>query len=88
MRGVNQNSDEEREKFQKSFLETFGLYVGIGMQIVVATVFGTWAGKYLDETLATQPFFLLGGLVVGCAAGFYSMYRVIQFYNNRKQDGK
>jgi F0F1-type ATP synthase assembly protein I len=85
---MNQNAENEREKFQKSFYETFGLYVGVGMQIVAATVLGTWAGKYLDEKLATQPFFLLGGLILGCVAGFYSMYRVMQFYQNKKKDGQ
>lgn len=82
---MTQNPEDEGQKFQKSFYETFGLYVGVGMQIVAATIFGAWAGKYLDEKLATGPLFLLGGLTLGCAAGFYSMYRVIQFYNNRKR---
>lgn len=76
---------KDNERFQKSFYETFGLYVGVGSQIVAATVFGAWVGLKLDEKLASQPFFLLGGLMAGCVAGFYSMYRIIRFYNSRRK---
>ena len=72
----------EDEEFQRTFLTTFGLYIGVGMQIVVATILGAWLGRCLDEKLASAPFFLLVGLVLGCGAGFYSMYRILNFYKN------
>lgn len=83
-KNLNRDLQNDSESFQKSFYETFGLYIGVGLQIVAATILGAWAGLKLDEKLATGPCFLLGGLVVGCAAGFFSMYRIISFYNSRR----
>lgn len=51
-------------------------YVGLGFEIVVPLVLFMWAGHKLDEWQGhRQPWFLLGGSLLGVAVGFYSFLR-------------
>jgi ATP synthase protein I len=52
-------------------------FAGIGVQFGAVILVFTLAGYWLDKTLGTSPWFLLGCVFVGAAAGFYSMYHKV-----------
>ncbi len=43
-----------------------------------AIVLGTLGGAWLDRTLGSAPVFVLLGLALGLAGGFYGTYRMIR----------
>ncbi len=55
-------------------------FSGIGWYLVSAIVLGTLGGVWLDRTLGTPPVFVLLGLAVGLAAGFYGTYRMLMTF--------
>jgi len=48
--------------------------VGAGFQLVFSILFFMWMGSLLDRKTHTAPLFLLIGLGVGLAAGFYAFW--------------
>ena len=48
--------------------------VAAGFQLVGAILFFTWMGYLLDRKAHTAPVFLLIGLAVGLATGFYAFW--------------
>ncbi|HEY4658851.1 MAG TPA: AtpZ/AtpI family protein [Gemmatimonadaceae bacterium] len=56
---------------------------GLGLQFVIAILLCLFAGQWLDRRLGSAPWFLLAGVLVGAAAGFYSLYRALVAENRR-----
>jgi len=54
---------------------SLGELASIGMTMVLATVIGLGAGYYGDRWLGTGPWLMLGGLLLGIAAGFVNLFR-------------
>lgn len=52
----------------------------IGADLAIFVLAGVWLGRYIDRQLATSPWFMLGGLLVGLAVGVYSVYRIVRRY--------
>lgn len=52
-----------------------GRVAGVGLQFAGAIVLFLFAGRWVDSRLGTEPWFLLLGVMVGAAAGFWSLYR-------------
>lgn len=52
-------------------------FVGVGLQFAVAIVLFLYLGKWVDSRLGTGPAFLIVGVFVGAASGFYNLYRKI-----------
>lgn len=52
-----------------------GEVLGVGLQFAASILFFLFVGRWLDEKLGTTPWLLLVGVLVGAAAGFYSLYR-------------
>jgi len=48
--------------------------VAAGFQLVFSILFFTWMGYLLDRKAHTPPLFLLVGLAVGMATGFYAFW--------------
>ncbi len=46
----------------------------VGLTFVVAILLGLGAGWWLDQKLGTAPWCLLGGILVGIAAGFKNLF--------------
>ena len=67
--GTNNNS--------KTTLRQVGLYGALGMQIVASFLLCFWLGLKLDEKLATAPWFLLGGVIVGMLVCGLQIYWLI-----------
>lgn len=52
-----------------------GEVLGVGLQFAGAILLFLFLGRWLDERLGTEPWLLLGGVLVGSVAGFVSLYR-------------
>ena len=50
----------------------------VGITIVVATVIGYLTGHWLDKVFHTTPIFVAIFVLLGAAAGFYEVYRVVE----------
>ncbi len=70
-------------------LKAFALASTIAVQFAVSVLLGFWLGSFLDRKLGTQPWFMLGGLLGGIAAGTVGSYRLVSgIFNNSKKDGR
>jgi F0F1-type ATP synthase assembly protein I len=49
----------------------------VGIQLVVSIVIGWWVGSWIDERFKTEPWFTLLGFLLGTAAGFVELFRVV-----------
>ena len=54
-----------------------GFALRIGVEIVAALIVGVAIGYFLDQWLGTKPWFLLLFFVLGAAAGFMNVFRVV-----------
>lgn len=52
-----------------------GEVLGVGMQFAASILVFLFVGRWLDGKLGTEPWLLLTGVMVGAAAGFFSIYR-------------
>ena len=50
-------------------------FAGVGMQFAATIVVAALVGVWLDKRLGTSPWFVIGMVFGGAAAGFWSMYR-------------
>ena len=50
-------------------------FSSVGIEMAVATLFGWGIGYWLDGKLGTYPWFMLGFLLLGVAAGFKGVFR-------------
>lgn len=75
-------TDEEKEKTGSLLTlgRAFALASTISFQIAVPVVMGVFGGRYLDEKLGTQPWFLLAGIFLGLAAGVTGVVRIVQSF--------
>lgn len=64
------NGDAGRDEMIRSSSE----FLGHGLTFAASTLVFLWLGHEADEWLGTDPFLALGGLLVGGAAGFWSLY--------------
>ncbi|MDP2969562.1 MAG: AtpZ/AtpI family protein [Deltaproteobacteria bacterium] len=57
-------------------------YGGIGVEMLASVLIGTLGGYGLDYLLNTRPWLMIVGFIFGSAAGFRSLFRLI----NQDQD--
>jgi F0F1-type ATP synthase assembly protein I len=48
-----------------------------GVEFAAAILLGVFAGQWLDRRIGTTPWFVILGVVLGGAAGFYNLYRTL-----------
>ena len=56
----------------------WGLVSTIGPLFGVSVVLGWLAGSWLDRKLGTEPAFMVAGLLLGSAAGFVELFRILK----------
>jgi ATP synthase protein I len=61
-------------------LHAMALMTAILSQLVGSVLVGIFLGKWIDHAVGTFPLFLIIGLLLGLAAGVYSMLRLITHY--------
>jgi ATP synthase protein I len=62
--------------------------MGVGIQFAASIVLFLLAGRWLDVRLGTTPLLMVLGVLVGGAAGFYSMYTRLVTQPERKRREK
>ncbi|OGW60763.1 MAG: hypothetical protein A2638_04675 [Nitrospirae bacterium RIFCSPHIGHO2_01_FULL_66_17] len=60
-----------------AFRKGLALASRVGLELVAATVIGAGLGYALDRWLGTRPWLLVVGVVLGAAAGFFGIYRLV-----------
>lgn len=60
-------------------------YAGLGIELVVSTLIGALGGYWLDKYLHSSPWFLLAGIFLGSAAGFFIIFRELSQDKNREE---
>jgi ATP synthase protein I len=61
--------------------KTFNKYLRlstVGLELGFSVILGLFIGQYLDGLLGTEPWLLLLFLLLGAAAGFRRLYRLLK----------
>jgi ATP synthase protein I len=69
-------TDGPRLKYE--ILRQFGVLGSVGLHLVLGTFTGLAIGYFLDRAFGTNPWFTLIFLVLGVAAGFTNLFRVLR----------
>lgn len=59
------------------WIRNAGLGSTAGLVLVIATVIGWWFGQWLDKKFGTEPWLMLVFTLMGIAAGFIEMFRIV-----------
>lgn len=68
-------------------LAALGL-LGVGFYISGAIILGVLAGRWLDDKLGSEPFWLVVGLVLGLAGAFYGVYAMLRPFFGDRRNGR
>lgn len=60
----------------KKPMQEYLRYTAVGIELGLSVLVGLFIGKYLDDYFGTDPWLTLVFLILGCVAGFRSLYRV------------
>lgn len=66
-------SNEEK----KRLFQDLRLYGSLGIEMAAAVLIGTFMGYWADKWLGTKPWLLIVGFILGAAAGFRNLFRLI-----------
>lgn len=80
------NNPDNNKDTQQSVLYTYARFSGFGIQLGVTFLLGIYGGKYLDAKLDTHPLFLVIGAVLGMIVGFYSVFKLVQGGQKKKNE--
>ncbi len=58
-------------------------YAGIGIEMLVSVLIGTFGGYGLDHLFHTKPWLMIVGFIFGSAAGFRSLFRLLEQENKK-----
>lgn len=61
----------------RQIMRAFSLLTEVGLLIVSAAGIGFGMGYLIDNIFNFNLFFKLSGLIIGLAAGFYSVYKLL-----------
>lgn len=65
----------ESPRKQPSVTSGLGAVMGLSAQMVATTLVGGALGWLIDRWLGTEPFVLVGGLILGGAGGIFVVWR-------------
>ncbi len=71
---LNDDSESGSRKLLRSYAKA-GPFINVGFQFAAAIAIGLFGGLWIDEWLSTTPLFLILGILLGIASGFYSIYK-------------
>lgn len=70
------------------WVRTYALYSGAGLQLAVSIGGGAWLGMWLDDRYDWSPWGAFVGVVVGSAAGFYNLIRIVNQATREDTDAR
>ena len=53
------------------------LFSEIGISLLITTIVGVLAGRWVDEQLHSLPIFLIVGFLIGAGSGTLMIYRLV-----------
>lgn len=77
---ADEERDEERKDPKRGARDgaddqNWGHYLGYGLQMLVGVVLGVFVGRWIDGKYHTDPWGVMGGSMLGLAAGMYLMIK-------------
>jgi F0F1-type ATP synthase assembly protein I len=60
-------------------------YANIGIEMMVSVLIGAFGGYGLDYLFHAKPWLMIIGFIFGSAAGFRSLFRLLEQENKRNQ---
>jgi F0F1-type ATP synthase assembly protein I len=73
---------------QRKWIRRAGLANSIGMTLIVSTIIGFGIGWLLDNHFHTAPILLLIIGLLGVAAGFIEMFRIVAQINKEEENDR
>lgn len=70
---------------RESVMQQLAPYLALGVQLAAAVCVCAGVGWWIDRTFGTQPWVLLGGVVVGSIVGLVQFFRVVAQLGKRAQ---
>ncbi len=78
-RSEKKSSEPGKERAKPGgVLQALALTTTIGMELAVSVSLGYFGGQYLDQKMATGPWFMLAGVLIGLAVGTVGVYKTLQ----------
>lgn len=68
---------ETSRRGRKKAMESFSRYYSLAFEIAIAVIVPILIGRWLDGKTGKDPWFTLGGMLLGGAAAFRSVHRVV-----------
>lgn len=63
-------------------MKQLGVFLTIPFVLAVPPVLGWFLGRWIDELCGTEPIFMFVLIILGIAAGFREVYRIINRYGS------
>jgi ATP synthase protein I len=76
---------DDRPRPNRRWIRQVGVLSGVGLTLVICTMLGFAGGYYLDRWLGTSPWLMLGGLLLGIAAGFLNLFRAVGLFDGERE---
>ncbi len=70
----------------KGWMEDWGKYGSIGVEMLASVLIGAFGGYGLDRLFHTKPWLMIVGFILGSIAGFRSLFRLLLQENKEKKD--
>lgn len=68
----------------EKFIDDWKRYGSIGVEMLASVLIGTLGGYGLDRLLHTRPWLMIIGFIFGSAAGFRSLFRLLNQEKKKK----
>lgn len=82
----SQTSEQDEKRIAtKRLVQALSRYSYIGIFFGVALGIGVFAGSWLDGRFHTKPWLTLVGMLLGIAAWFRELYRIVKQYQREHQ---
>lgn len=82
---MNNSKGPKKLSDRDSFMMAFGIYGALGFQLVASILVGVFGGQWLDKKFGTEPWLMMLGLFLGVGAGFYNLFRVVLWKNQKNK---
>ena len=78
---MNKSDRDDRKKI----LQDYGIYVDVVLRFSITIIIFVFIGIKLDEYFQLKPLFIIICTFLGAAGAFYSLYRTLIKYEDRKK---
>lgn len=79
-RNLSDNTGQDRQQTsdKNELMRVFIVVGNLGLVMIFSIITGFFAGFWLDKFFGKKYIFLMAGIVIGIAAGFYRCYLIIK----------